>query len=228
MSFLFGVFRGSFEDLVLQILNLLQDLGVLLVLLRRHLTDLLADLREHLFVVISHVDSKAGNDVNDPLFVLNWVKPPIVDHKVQLRHSLLALSDLVVLAETVSHDSDQHVEQMDLQEEGQHQEKDNQVRALAVLKVVVRVKLSKRRSVNVVERVYPGSVSNVWFFSSLKCNVNLVPSDDVVSIDECNKCDNENDHKVLDVREDDEDDVNQRCYLSHKSQIVEGFEPHCD
>ena len=71
--------------------------------------------------------------------------------------------------------------------------------------------------------VQPSCVSNTFgaeFF--------LVAADDVEGVDEGKQGDDKDNHKVLNVRENDKDNVNQGRNLSDQAEIVKRLEPHHD
>ena len=64
-----------------------------------------------MFVLVQDVEG--CDEVDNLFFVLDWVDPPVVDNKFELRDLTITVSDFGVLIEGLTHDSNQHVEQMD-------------------------------------------------------------------------------------------------------------------
>ena len=59
------------------------------------------------------INAEGCNKVNNFLFVLDWINPPIVNDKVELTNFPITFSDLIIVIKWLSHDSNEHVQHMD-------------------------------------------------------------------------------------------------------------------
>ena len=66
---------------------------------------------------------EGGNEVNDLVLFFDWMDPPIVHDEFQLRDLTIAVGDFGVLVKGLTHDCDQHVQQMDTHEQRKEEEK---------------------------------------------------------------------------------------------------------
>lgn len=63
-------------------------------------------------VFIVFFNSKCADEVNDVLFVLYWVNPPVVNDEFELRYFIIGVRDFFVAVKRLSHDRNKHVEHM--------------------------------------------------------------------------------------------------------------------
>ena len=71
------------------------------------------DVIDHLRLMIILLAEVTGDQVSHLLLVLDWVHPGVVKDESQVVSDLSLLLDFIVLAKSFTHDSDQHVEEMD-------------------------------------------------------------------------------------------------------------------
>ena len=85
--------------------------------------------------------------MNDRFLVLDGadaVQPPVLDYELQLRECFFSLLVLSVVRETITHDSYQHVEQVQQHNESHYDEKEKKDWSHLVVKIEVSVKVTKR------------------------------------------------------------------------------------
>jgi len=82
---------------------------------------------------ILHVES--GDEIDNFFFIFDRMDPPIIDDEFQLRYLSVAFSNFGIFVERLSHDSNQHVQQMDAHEQTKQEEKNFQDNGHFVLSI---------------------------------------------------------------------------------------------
>ena len=89
------------------------NLPILLFLVQLDFSKSILNSIQLTLLMLLIVDVERSHEVDDLVAVLDWVDPPVVDNEFELRDLTITVSDFGVLIEGLTHDSNQHVEQMD-------------------------------------------------------------------------------------------------------------------
>ena len=184
------------------------------------------NILESLFItIIVLVNFKGCNQVHDLILVSNRVDPPIFDDEGQLVHLFLSLLIKFVAFKYISHDGNEHVEQMDTHEEAHQCEQDHQRWSHAVVQVKVSVELPQRGKVDVVKRPQVSAVR--WDRVNVAlCYLLLVTADTVEGIHEGDRSDYVDRHEMADLIDYRKDDIDQWGDFSNKPQKVKNLKHH--
>ena len=125
----------------------------------------------------------------------------------------------IVVCKTLTHDSDQHVKQMDTHEERHADEQEEKDWSHIITPIGSWVEFSQRREVNMVKCTWNCCVRR-WISIFICFEVFLVLPNNVEGHDEAKQANHVNKHEVFDVINYNKDDVNERCYLSYETKEV--------
>jgi len=147
-----------------------------------------------------------------------------------LSHAVL-VGCLTVLGEGLTHDGDEHVQQVDTEGEGGKQEEQPEHQLLRPLTpseiVIICAKFTKTHQIDVLHGANQLVVRRIFFHINV-VKLDLILTNQVKSVSECTDGDDHGHNKVLNIREDPEDDVDQGSHLVDERHEVEALGPNED
>lgn len=175
-----------------------------------------------LVLVLFSIKPESCDKINDLFFFFNWLDPPVVDDEGQLGHFGFGLFVLIIVWEWLTHDGNQHVKHVETHEEREADEQEDQNRGHVIPEVRICIELSQGGAVHMVESSWQSCVArNPLQVAFRESDLLLVFADVVERADESKLSDDKNSHEILDIRQYNHDDVNQRSNLFDKPQEVE-------
>jgi len=92
------------------------DLSVLILLIFLNFTKSFENIVKLIMIIVFIVNIESCNEIDDLVFVLDWMNPPVVDNELQLGDFSIALSDFSVFVERLTHNGNQHVQEMNAEQ----------------------------------------------------------------------------------------------------------------